>query len=76
MTRGIPTRRRAGWRSRAETPGGGCSCWPRSPTWRLGLVPPGWSQTVDTRRRQVVATEAQDGVRMVGTWDDREGQWR
>jgi 2-amino-4-hydroxy-6-hydroxymethyldihydropteridine diphosphokinase len=40
-----------------------------------GLVPPGWSTTVQARRRDVAATEPADAVRVVGTWDPRQGRW-
>ncbi len=40
-----------------------------------GLVPPGWRATVETRRRERVAIEGADAVRVVGTWHQREG-WR
>ena len=33
------------------------------------LVPPGWAETVATRRRRVAAAEAPDAVRLVGRWD-------
>ncbi len=40
------------------------------------LVPPGWSLTVETRRRQVAATEPPDSVRVVGEWDPLRRSWR
>lgn len=40
-----------------------------------GLVPPGWQVSVETRRRQVAATEAPDAVRVVGTWDPLRADW-
>lgn len=40
------------------------------------LIPPGWSVTVETRRRAVAATEPPDVVRPVGDWDPRAGRWR
>ena len=40
------------------------------------LVPPGWSVTVETRRRAAAATEPPDAVRPVGDWDPRSGRWR
>ncbi len=40
------------------------------------LVPPGWSMTVERRRRAVAATEPPDAVRVVGDWDPRSGRWR
>ena len=40
------------------------------------LVPPGWHETVETRRRRVAAAERPGAVRLVGEWDaDRRG-WR
>ena len=41
-----------------------------------GLVPPGWHETVETRRRRQVATEGEDAVRPVGTWDPVTRRWR
>ena len=40
-----------------------------------GLVPPGWHASVQTRRRQVAATQAADAVRVVGIWDPRLADW-
>jgi 2-amino-4-hydroxy-6-hydroxymethyldihydropteridine diphosphokinase len=40
------------------------------------LVPPGWGMTVETARRNAVATEPPDAVRPVAVWDDRAGDWR
>jgi 2-amino-4-hydroxy-6-hydroxymethyldihydropteridine diphosphokinase len=40
------------------------------------LVPPGWSTTVETRRRQVDAEEPPGGVRVVGNWDPTSHSWR
>lgn len=40
-----------------------------------GLVPPGWRETVETRRRRVAATDRPDAVREAGTWDPRAGRW-
>jgi 2-amino-4-hydroxy-6-hydroxymethyldihydropteridine diphosphokinase len=40
------------------------------------LVPPGWSTTVETRRRQVAATEPPNSVRVVGDWDPVRRSWR
>ena len=40
-----------------------------------GLVPPGWRATVESRRRERVAIEGADAVRVVGTWHPSEG-WR
>ena len=41
-----------------------------------GLVPPGWSETVETRRRQVAASEPPGSVRVVGGWQPGQGAWR
>ena len=41
-----------------------------------GLVPPGWTQTVATRRDAVAAGEPPGSVRRVATWDDASGRWR
>jgi 2-amino-4-hydroxy-6-hydroxymethyldihydropteridine diphosphokinase len=40
------------------------------------LVPPGWHETIQTRRDAVAATGAPDAVRVVGRWDARTGRWR
>ena len=40
-----------------------------------GLVPPGWHVSVETRRRQVAATETTEAVRVIGTWDPRRADW-
>ena len=40
------------------------------------LVPPGWSDTVETRRRRVAATEAPGSVRVAGEWDPVRRSWR
>jgi 2-amino-4-hydroxy-6-hydroxymethyldihydropteridine diphosphokinase len=40
------------------------------------LVPPGWHETIETRRRAVAATEPPDAVRVVGTWDAAAARWR
>jgi 2-amino-4-hydroxy-6-hydroxymethyldihydropteridine diphosphokinase len=40
------------------------------------LVPPGWSTTVETRRRQVEAEEPPGNVRVVGAWDPTSRSWR
>jgi 2-amino-4-hydroxy-6-hydroxymethyldihydropteridine diphosphokinase len=40
------------------------------------LVPPGWSQTVETRRGQVAATEPPGSVRVIGEWDPVRHSWR
>jgi 2-amino-4-hydroxy-6-hydroxymethyldihydropteridine diphosphokinase len=39
------------------------------------LVPPGWDETVETRRRRVVATEPADAVRRIARWDADLGAW-
>jgi 2-amino-4-hydroxy-6-hydroxymethyldihydropteridine diphosphokinase len=39
------------------------------------LVPPGWTETVATRRRQVAATEAPGAIRRIGAWDAARGRW-
>jgi 2-amino-4-hydroxy-6-hydroxymethyldihydropteridine diphosphokinase len=41
-----------------------------------GLVPPGWSSTVETRRRAVAAIEAPDAVRPIGEWYPSQSRWR
>ena len=41
-----------------------------------GLVPPGWDETVETRRRRVALAEPPDSVRAVGHWDEPAGRWR
>lgn len=40
-----------------------------------GLLPPGWRETVATRRRRLAAAEDPGAVRRVGTWDPASGQW-
>jgi 2-amino-4-hydroxy-6-hydroxymethyldihydropteridine diphosphokinase len=40
------------------------------------LVPPGWSATIETRRRQVAAAGPPGSVRVVGGWDRSAGRWR
>jgi 2-amino-4-hydroxy-6-hydroxymethyldihydropteridine diphosphokinase len=40
-----------------------------------GLVPPGWSRSVATRRAEVAAAEAPDAVRLVGHWDAARRMW-
>jgi len=40
------------------------------------LVPPGWHQTVETRRRLREAVEGPNAVRPVGSWDAARGSWR
>jgi len=39
------------------------------------LVPPGWGETVETRRRRLAAEGSPDAVRMVGRWDVDRGAW-
>ena len=39
------------------------------------LVPPGWSETVETRRRALGATEPPGSVRVVGEWHPTTGRW-
>ena len=39
------------------------------------LVPPGWSATVETRRRRAATNEAPDAVRRIGHWDPDRGRW-
>jgi 2-amino-4-hydroxy-6-hydroxymethyldihydropteridine diphosphokinase len=39
------------------------------------LVPPGWGETVETRRRSVASTERADAVRAVGAWNAARGAW-
>jgi 2-amino-4-hydroxy-6-hydroxymethyldihydropteridine diphosphokinase len=41
-----------------------------------GLVPPGWSESVETRRRRLVASEPPGSVRLVGEWDPVRQAWR
>ena len=41
-----------------------------------GLVPPGWSESVGTRRRHVAAGELPESVRVVGAWDPTRKGWR
>lgn len=38
-----------------------------------GLVPPGWHETIETRRRAVAATEPDGAVRPIARWVD--GSW-
>jgi 2-amino-4-hydroxy-6-hydroxymethyldihydropteridine diphosphokinase len=38
-----------------------------------GLAPPGWGATVESRRRERVAIEGADAVRVVGSWDQTDG---
>jgi 2-amino-4-hydroxy-6-hydroxymethyldihydropteridine diphosphokinase len=40
------------------------------------LVPPGWTETVETRRRNIARAEQPGSVRVVGEWDPRAGSWR
>jgi 2-amino-4-hydroxy-6-hydroxymethyldihydropteridine diphosphokinase len=40
------------------------------------LVPPGWHETVQTRRRAQESVEGPGAVRAVGTWDPKAGRWR
>ena len=40
------------------------------------LVPPGWHQTVETRRRQRESIEGPTAVRPVGQWDAERRRWR
>ena len=39
------------------------------------LVPPGWDETIETRRRRVAATEPADAVRPIARWDADLGAW-
>jgi 2-amino-4-hydroxy-6-hydroxymethyldihydropteridine diphosphokinase len=39
------------------------------------LVPPGWNETVATRRGRVAAAEPPDAVRRIGRWDEGRGRW-
>ena len=39
------------------------------------LVPPGWTETIETRRRVVAAAEPPGTVRVVGEWDGSAGRW-
>jgi 2-amino-4-hydroxy-6-hydroxymethyldihydropteridine diphosphokinase len=41
-----------------------------------GLVPPGWTETAETRRRAVAESEPPGGVRVVGEWDPVAAAWR
>jgi 2-amino-4-hydroxy-6-hydroxymethyldihydropteridine diphosphokinase len=40
------------------------------------LVPPGWSETVETRRRRLAASEPPGSVRVIGEWDRVSRSWR
>ena len=39
------------------------------------LIPPGWTETIESRRRTVAAGEAPGSVRVVGEWDAAAGHW-
>ena len=39
------------------------------------LVPPGWGETVETRRRRRLASEPAGAVRTIARWDDARGDW-
>jgi 2-amino-4-hydroxy-6-hydroxymethyldihydropteridine diphosphokinase len=39
------------------------------------LVPPGWAETVETRRRRVAAGEATGTVRRLAAWDPERRDW-
>jgi 2-amino-4-hydroxy-6-hydroxymethyldihydropteridine diphosphokinase len=39
------------------------------------LVPPGWTETVESRRGVVAAGEPPGSVRVVGEWDAATGRW-
>jgi 2-amino-4-hydroxy-6-hydroxymethyldihydropteridine diphosphokinase len=40
-----------------------------------GLVPPGWVETVETRRRRVARDEPPGSVRVIGAWDPSTARW-
>ena len=40
------------------------------------LVPPGWSERVETARRRQAALEDPAAVRPIGSWDAAAGKWR
>jgi 2-amino-4-hydroxy-6-hydroxymethyldihydropteridine diphosphokinase len=40
------------------------------------LVPPGWSETVETRRRRLGARDVPGSVRVVGEWEQASRSWR
>jgi 2-amino-4-hydroxy-6-hydroxymethyldihydropteridine diphosphokinase len=40
------------------------------------LVPPSWTRTIETRRRELDASDTPDSVRVVGTWDPVRRSWR
>jgi 2-amino-4-hydroxy-6-hydroxymethyldihydropteridine diphosphokinase len=39
------------------------------------LLPPGWDETVETRRRRMAATEPAEAVRMIARWDATRRGW-
>lgn len=39
------------------------------------LAPPGWGETVETRRRRVASTEAAEAVRIIARWDADRRAW-
>ena len=39
------------------------------------LVPPGWTETIETRRRVVAAADPPGTVRVIGEWDGSAGRW-
>jgi 2-amino-4-hydroxy-6-hydroxymethyldihydropteridine diphosphokinase len=39
------------------------------------LRPPGWSETVETRRRRLAASEPHGSVRVLGEWDPSRRRW-
>lgn len=41
-----------------------------------GLVPPGWSRTIETARRRQVSVEGPEAVRAIGEWDPVVRRWR
>ncbi len=41
-----------------------------------GLIPPGWTETVETRRRAVAEAGPPDAVRVIGVWDPANHRWR
>ncbi len=40
------------------------------------LVPPGWTETVETARRRAAAQEPPGSVRVIGVWDPARRTWR
>src|SRR6185312_493550 len=40
------------------------------------LVPPGWSESVATRRDTIARTEPAGSVRVAGEWDQQSRRWR